>query len=174
MLSAFLCKRLYHDPIVGIFFLALPNMSPLPLPAASYKLIGSLVIPYAAYSCATDSAIICFVTSLISWLLVLPLAIVSSACVTSSTLFSTFNTALSLPVISSFTTSVSISKTFITVFELGLSTTFIPPKLSATMLYSPSASSAKLCIPISTADLDIKVFIVTDFPAPDLANITML
>ena len=63
---------------------------------------------------------------------------------------------------------------FITVEDVGESTTFIPPKLSATILYSPSASNAKLCIPISTADLEIKVFIVTDLPAPDLANITIL
>ena len=53
-------------------------------------------------------------------------------------------------------------------------TLFIPPNASATTAYSPSASSAKLSIPIRTDDLDINVFIVTDFPAPDLANITML
>ena len=70
--------------------------------------------------------------------------------------------------------SVSISKTFIIVLEVGLITTFIPPKLSATILYSPSASNAKLSIPIRTEDLDTKVFIVTDLPAPDLANITIL
>ena len=64
--------------------------------------------------------------------------------------------------------------TLITVFEVGLKTTFIPPKLSATIVYSPSASSAKLSIPINTLERDIKVFIVTDLPAPDLANITML
>ena len=137
-------------------------------------LSGLFVIPIAAYSSATDSAIICFVNSFTSVLLVLPLAIVSNACVTSSTLFSIFITVLSLPVISSFTFSVSTSNKFIIVFELGLNTTFIPPRLSATIEYSPSASSAKLSIPISTDDLDINVFIVTDFPAPDLANITIL
>ena len=47
-------------------------------------------------------------------------------------------------------------------------------KLSATIEYSPSASNAKLSIPISTLERDINVFIVTDLPAPDLANITML
>ena len=35
-------------------------------------------------------------------------------------------------------------------------------------------NNAKLSIPIRTADLDINVFIVTDLPAPDLANITIL
>ena len=76
--------------------------------------------------------------------------------------------------ISSFTFSSSISNKLITVFEFGLSTTFIPPKLSATIEYSPSASNAKLSIPINMYDLDINVFIVTDLPAPDLANITIL
>ena len=133
-----------------------------------------LVIPNAAYSSATVSAIICFVNSFTSILLVLPLDIVSNPCVTSSTLFSTFNTTLSFPVISSFIVSVSISNIFIIVFDVGLITTFIPPKLSATIVYSPSASSAKLSIPDNTEDLDTNVFIVTDLPAPDLANITIL
>jgi len=133
-----------------------------------------LVIPKFAYSSATASAITCFVTSFTSWLLVLPLAIVNNAWVTSSTLFSTFNTVLSLPVISSLIFSGSISNKLITVLEFGLNTTLIPPKLSATIWYSPSASSAKLSIPINTEDLEINVFIVTDFPAPDLANITIL
>ena len=129
---------------------------------------------HAAYSSATDSDIICFVSSFTSVLLVLPLAIVSNACVTSSTLLSTFTTLLDFPVISSLIISGSISNKLITVFEVGLITTFIPPKLSATIEYSPSASSAKLCIPINTALREIKVFIVTDLPAPDLANITIL
>ena len=102
------------------------------------------------------------------------MAIVINACVTSSTLLSTFNVSLSLPVISSFVLSISISNKLIIVFDVGLITTFIPPNASATTEYSPSASSVKLSIPISTADLDIKVFIVTDLPAPDLANITIL
>ena len=104
----------------------------------------------------------------------LPLAIVSKAWVTSSTLLSTFKTVLSLPVISSFTFSGSISNKLITVLEFGLNTTLIPPKLSATILYSPSASNAKLSIPIRTEEREINVFIVTDLPAPDLANITIL
>ena len=141
---------------------------------ASYKLLGSLVIPLAAYSSDTDSAIICFVNSFTSVLLVLPLAIVNKACVTSSTLFSIFRTNLSLPVISSLAVSVSTSNKLITVFDVGLKTTFIPPNDSATIWYSPSASSAKLSIPINNEDLLIKVFIVTDLPAPDLANITIL
>ena len=72
------------------------------------------------------------------------------------------------------TKNSSLKKILIIVLDVGERTTFIPPKLSATMLYSPSASSAKLWIPINTAERDIKVFIVTDLPAPDLANITML
>ena len=151
-----------------IFPLATPSFIDL------YKLSGLLFIPSAAYSSATASAIICFVNSFTSSLLVLPLAIVNKAWVTSSTLFSTFNTPLSFPVISSLTISGSISNKLIIVFEFGLITTFIPPKLSATIVYSPSASSAKLSIPIKIDDLEIKVFIVTDFPAPDLANITIL
>ena len=66
------------------------------------------------------------------------------------------------------------SKTFIIVLELGLIVTLIPPNASATDLYSPSASSAKLSIPISTAERAVIVFIVTDFPAPDFPNITIL
>ena len=85
-----------------------------------------------------------------------------------------FKVTLSFPVISSFTISVSTSNKLIIVCEVGLITTFIPPKLSATIVYSPSASNAKLSIPIKTDDLDINVFIVTDLPAPDLANITIL
>ena len=104
----------------------------------------------------------------------LPLAIVSKTCVTSSILFSTFNETISLPVISSFVTSGSISNGLIIVFEFGEITTFNPPSASATIPYSPSASNAKLSIPINTADLAISVFIVTPFPAPDLPNITML
>ena len=104
----------------------------------------------------------------------LPLAIVKRACVTSSILFSTFKIGLSLPVISSFVLSISISNKFIIVLEVGLITTFIPPSASATAEYSPSASNAKLSIPIRTEDLEINVFIVTDLPAPDLANITIL
>ena len=141
---------------------------------ASYKLLGSPVIPNAAYSSATDSAIICFVNSFTSVLLVLPLAIVNNDCVTSSTLFSILSTNLSLPVISSLAVSVSTSNKFITVLEFGLSTTLMPPKDSATISYSPSASSAKLSIPINNDDLLINVFIVTDLPAPDFANITIL
>ena len=144
------------------------------LAAESYKLDGSEVIFIAAYSSETDSAIICLVNSFTSVLLVLPLAIVRSACVTSSTLFSTLTITLSFPVISSFRISGSISNRLITVLEFGLNTTLIPPNDSATMVYSPSASSAKLSIPISTADLEIRVFIVTDLPAPDFAKITML
>ena len=140
----------------------------------SYKLEGSLVNPILLYSSKTASAINCFVNSFTSGFLVLPLAIVSRACVTSSTLFSTLSTALSLPVIPSFIVSGSISNKLITVLEFGLNTTLIPPKLSATIEYSPSASSARLSIPIRTEDLDINVFIVTDLPAPDLANITIL
>ena len=132
------------------------------------------MIPKLSYSSATDSAITCFVSSLTSVLLVLPFAIVTKAWVTSSTLFSTFKTIFSLPVISSFTLSGSISNKFITVLEFGLITTLIPPKLSATIVYSPSASKAKLSIPIKTEEREIKVFIVTDLPAPDLANITIL
>ena len=167
---------MYQEPIVGISFFSLLKIFPritLSLEAL-YKLSGLLLIPKAAYSSATDSAIICFVNSFTSSLLVLPLAIVSKAWVTSSTLFSIFKVTLSFPVISSFIISGSISNKFITVFELGLITTFIPPKLSATIVYSPSASNAKLSIPINTDDLEIKVFIVTDLPAPDLANITIL
>ena len=133
-----------------------------------------LLIPFAAYSSATDSAIICFVSSFTSVLLVEPLAIVNKACVTSSTLFSTFNTVLSFPVISSFNVSGSISNKFITVFEFGLITTFIPPKASATTPYSPSASNAKLSIPIKTDEREVSVLIVTPLPAPDLPNTTIL
>ena len=84
------------------------------------------------------------------------------------------NVGLSLPVISSFTNSGSKSNTLMTVFEVGLNTTLIPPKLSATILYSPSASNAKLSIPINTLEREIKVFMVTDLPAPDFAKITIL
>ena len=140
----------------------------------AYKLFISFVIPAAAYSSATDSAIICFVTSLISSVLVLPLAIVNRIWVTSSTLFSIFKTTFSLPVISSLVVSTSTSNGFMIVFDVGDIVTFIPPNASATIPYSPSASSAKLSIPIKTADLAISVFIVTPLPAPDLPKITML
>ena len=139
-----------------------------------YKLFTSFVIPQRVYSSAIASAIICFVSSFTSWLLVLPLAIVSKACVTSSTLFSILNIFLSLPVISSLNVSISTSNKFIIVFELGLIVTFIPPSASATTPYSPSASKAKLSIPINTDDLAVKVFIVTPLPAPDFPNITIL
>ena len=144
-----------------------------PVPS-TYKLSIELFIPNSTYSFATASEIICLVSSFTSELLVLPLAIVSNACVTSSTLFSIFKTVLSFPVISSFTISGSISNKFIIVFELGLIVTFIPPRASATTPYSPSASSAKLSIPIKTDDLAVNVFIVTPLPAPDLPNITIL
>ena len=58
--------------------------------------------------------------------------------------------------------------------EFGLNTTFIPPSDSATIEYSPSASNAKLSIPINIDERDINVFIVTDLPAPDLAKTTIL
>ena len=144
------------------------------LDAFLYKLSTFPVTPIAAYSSATASEIICFVSSFTSLLLVLPLAIVNNDCVTSSTLFSTFSTTLSFPVISSFTISGSISNRFMIVFEFGLIVTFTPPSASATTPYSPSASSAKLSIPIRTDDLAVNVFIVTPLPAPDLPNITML
>jgi len=62
----------------------------------------------------------------------------------------------------------------IIVLEFGLIVTLTPPKASATTPYSPSASSAKLSIPIKTDDLAVIVFIVTPLPAPDLPNITRL
>ena len=60
------------------------------------------------------------------------------------------------------------------VFELGLIVTLTPPNASATGPYSPSASSAKLSIPIRIEDLAVIVLIVTPLPAPDLPNTTKL
>ena len=99
---------------------------------------------------------------------------VSKPCVTSSTLFSTFTTVLSFPVISSFTISGSISKRLIMVLEVGLITTLTPPNDSATEPYSPYASKAKLSIPIRIDERAESVFMVTDLPAPDLPKIIIL
>ena len=114
---------------------------------SSYRLDGFELIPSALYSSETTSDIICFVISFTSLLFVLPFAIVSIACVTSSTLLSTFNTLFSFCVISSSTISVSKSNIFIIVFDVGLITILIPPKDSATTPYSPSTSSANVSIP---------------------------
>ena len=124
--------------MVGISFFSRYSLLPVwNLSPVLYRLAGLLVIPMLAYSSATDSAITCLVSSFTSVLLVLPFAMVTSAWVTSSTLFSTFRAVLSLPVMASFTTSGSMSNRLMTVFEFGLRTTFMPPRLSATMVYSP-------------------------------------
>ena len=67
-----------------------------------------------------------------------------------------------------------MSNKLITVLEFGLITTLIPPSASATTPYSPSASSAKLSIPIKAEERAVNVLIVTPLPAPDLPNITIL